>query len=124
MLQPELKAVATQPSALKRGDEETGTCPRPVVPITVNSSHTPEVHVSNFQRSVAGHVKSPIGWAEVIVNTSVHTEFPKTEVFIGGQFKEDVITRRWLGPIQSRLGVSGQVIAGLIPYGQTIDWGG
>ena len=85
------------------------------MPIAVDRGHAPEVHVSNFQGTAPVHSKRPIGWAEVIVNTGVHAQHSKAEVFVGGQLKEDIISSGGLGPIQGRLGVSGQIVSGLIP---------
>ncbi len=124
MLEPEFVAVTAQPNALERGDQETGTFPCAVVAIAVNGGHAPEVHVPDFQRSVTGHVKGPIGRAEIVVNTGIHTQLAQAEVLVGGQFKEDIVPGGGLSPIQRWLRVSGKVVVGLIPYRQAISWSG
>ena len=124
MLHSEFIAVTTQPSALRRGDEETGTDPFAVVVIAVHRRHAPEIHVADLKGLAPGHGQGAICWVEVVVNASVHAQFTKTEIFVGGQLKEEVITGSRSAPVQRWLRVSREVVTGLVPNGQTVGGGG
>ena len=121
MLHSELVAVATQPCAFGGGNEETGADPFTVVVVTVHCCHAPEVHVADFKGLGPGHRKGAVGGTEIAVNTGVNAQFTQTEVFVGGQFEQDVIAGGRGRPIQRWLRVAGEVVAGLIPNGQALS---
>ena len=88
--------------------------------VAVHCGHAPEVHVADLEGLGPGHRKGAVGGTEIAVNTGVNAQFTQTEVFVGGQFKQDVIAGGRARPIQRWLRVAGEVVAGLIPNGQAL----
>ncbi len=89
--------------------------------IRINRSHTPKVHVTNLKGVRTRHVENSIARREVVVNPCIHSHFTKTEIFVCCQFKQQVVTRTWLRPVEGGLGVRRKVVPGLVPYSQTIS---
>ena len=120
MLQVEFVAVAAQPDALQRGDEETRTDPLTVVIVAVDGGHAPEVHVPHLKGLGPGHGQCAICGAEVVVNTGVDAHLSKSEVLVRGEFEHDVIAGGGLRPVERGLGVAREVVTGFVPHSETI----
>ena len=120
MLQVEFVAVAAQPDALQRGDEETRTDPLTVVIVAVDGGHAPEVHVPHLKGLGTGHGQRAICGAEVVVNTGVNAHLSKSEVLVRGEFEHDVIASGGLRPVERGLGVAREVVTGFVPHSEAI----
>ena len=118
VLQVELIAVAAEPNALERGDEEAGTHPVAVMIVAVHGGHPPEVHVANFEGVGTGHGQGAVAGAEVVVNSGVDTHLAEAEILVRGEFEHNVVAGCGLRPVQRRLRVAGKVVTGLVPNSQ------
>ncbi len=92
--------------------------------VSVHRGHSPEIHVANLKGVGTGHVEHPIAWSEIVVDTGVNVHLTQAEVLVGRQFEDDVVAGGWRRPVERWLGVTREVIAGLVPNGQAVSRGG